>query len=239
MSRKKSLDELRKQLMSIVEAVASLKTNLKDDEPDDHSKDLGDLPYRVIHLKDNPSNADARAREKQFEDLKVENERLKARLEILESGNNADVTRQIDVAVNNANLKDEMTSKLEEYKRREEKILDSFRKTSRNYRRAVSSLTGFKIDVLKDGIYNLYLDEMDHSRFLSFKISSNGDIHLIENEFSNEYSRNQRTYIYNADSFPAFLASITLDLFKSSTQLEPVSMCMSTTIIPNTDYKPV
>lgn len=200
-------------------------------------QDVGSLPHRVIHLKNNPSQMAIDEQLLEFENLRKENQQLKARLEILQSGCDLNVTREIDVAVDNANSIQEMKARLEEYKRREEKILSSFRVTSRNFRRAVSSLTGFKMDALKDGVYKLFTDENDDDQSLKFRLLPEGNMELIQTEMSLEYEDNLRTYVTNGDSFPAFVASIIMNEFNTNrgnaTQSEPVSMSLSETIMPN------
>lgn len=194
------IEKLKECLMSMTEIVSQIEA--------DRIPNLGDLPYKVIHLKENPSQFHSKTQYLEAERLKKENERLKAQLDILESGNNNDITSQIDNAVRNANLVDEITKKLDEFKRREEKILDSFRTTSRNYRRAVSSLTGIKLDLVDDEVYNLYLDDSD---FMAFKISRDGRVTLIQNDFSSKISQHLDTYLRGADSVPALMASIIME----------------------------
>lgn len=206
-------------------------------EQDTHC--LGDIPYRVIHFKNNPADEEIKAKESEYEAIKKENERLRARLSLLELGNNADVTRRIDEAVNNAHQIEVLTQKVAEYKNREEKILSSLRKTAGEFRQACYSLIGYRVDALKDNIYRLsHRDAESEDDKLFFKVERDGGIRLLRNQYSERYSRYVSTYLENADSFPAFLAAVTLDYFKSSTQLVDMSMSMSTTIQPNPNYIP-
>lgn len=200
---------------------------------------VGALPYRVIHLKNNPSRMAIDERSADMEKLRKENVQLRARLDILQSGCDMNVTREIDAVVDNANLKHELEARFEEYKRRENKIMSSFRETSRNFRKAVSSLTGYKMDALKDGYYKLFTDadrcDDDHS--LKFKLIDEANLELIPTGLSRRYEEKYRTYVTNGDSFPAFIASTIMSEFNTNqsnaTQFEPVSMCLSETIMPN------
>lgn len=179
---------------------------------------LGEMPYRVIHLIDNPAAKEIQNKESMYDSIKSENERLRARLSILESGNNADVTMRIDDAVNSSHQIELLSQKVNQLKAREEKILNSFKKTSREFREVCYLLTGYRIDPLKDDIFRLshmYAEREEDKLF--FEVKREGTT-LLKNEYTDRYSENVSTYLEGADSFPAFLASITLDLFKSSTQ---------------------
>lgn len=220
-------------------SVLDMLERIDQDKDEPSASYMGELPHKVIHLKNNPFQMKMKAKERELDELKEENDRLRARLDLLESGNNADITRRIDDAVNNAQQIETLSRKVSEFQKREVKILDSFRKTSREFREVCYLLTGYRVDALKDRIYrlsNMYADSEEDKLF--FEIAPDGSIQLLKNEYSDRLSEYINTYLENADSFPAFLASITLDLFKSSTQLAPMSMCMSTTIQPNPNYNP-
>lgn len=218
-----TVNDIKDQLGSVIEMLDKLE----------HQEQSGELPYNVIHLKNNPHQMVMKAKDQELADLKKENDRLRARLSLLESGNDADITRRIDDAIDNAKQIEILTGKLAEMKKREDKILDSFRKISREFREVCYLLTGYRVDALKGSIYRLshmYAESEEDKLF--FEIAPEGSIQLLKNGYSDRLSEQISLYLESADSFPAFLASITLDLFKSSTQLTPMSMCMSTTIQP-------
>lgn len=213
------------QLESIIQQLKSKKVNNNEEQ------------HKIIHLKKNPASVQVAAKQLEFVSLKKENERLKARIEILESGADADVTRRQDEAVNIGHQVEELTKKVEEYKVREEKILTSFRKTAREFREVCYLLTGYRIDALRDGKYGLssmYAEREEDK--LYFHVGPDGVIELLKNDYSDKLSEFVRTYLESADSFPAFLSAITLDLFKSSTQIPNMSVCMDTTMLEQPNY---
>lgn len=213
------------QLESIIQQLKSKKVNNNEEQ------------HKIIHLKKNPASVQVAAKQLEFVNLKKENERLKARIEILESGADADVTRRQDEAVNIGHQVEELTKKVEEYKVREEKILTSFRKTAREFREVCYLLTGYRIDALRDGKYGLssmYAEREEDK--LYFHVGPDGVIELLKNDYSDKLSEFVRTYLESADSFPAFLSAITLDLFKSSTQIPNMSVCMDTTMLEQPNY---
>uniref|UniRef100_A0A6G1SMU5 Mitotic spindle assembly checkpoint protein MAD1 n=1 Tax=Aceria tosichella TaxID=561515 RepID=A0A6G1SMU5_9ACAR len=229
---KTTLDALK----NLIDDIESDKQNENDQ---DFSLELGDLPYRVIHLNKNPYVNIIEQEEVHYEALQKENERLKARLSLIESGNDANVTMRIDEAVNNAHQVELLTQMVADYKSREEKILTSLKKTAFGFREACLLLTGYRVDALKDNIYRLSLEPSNSDERLFFDIKRDGRVVLLENDYSKRFSRHINTYLKNADSYPAFLAAIILESFESSnkavnaTQAIDMSMSMSTTIIPN------
>lgn len=205
---KKKISEIKDRLQSIVELLSS--------EEELEATNPGELTHRVIHLKNNPMSMEMDRKESEYVHLKSENERLKARLELLESGNDADVTARIDEVVNSAHQIQTLERKVAEYQKREEKILVSFRKTSREFREACYLLTGYRVDALKERVYRLtsMYAESEEDKLL-FEISPDGSIQLLKSQYSDRLSEYISTYLEKGDSFPAFLAAITLNLHGS------------------------
>lgn len=213
MDRKK-IGVIKDKLKSIIDL---LETSASNDENEEIERtNPGELSHRVIHLNDNPMSMELERKKLEYAQLKSENERLKARLELLESGNDADVTARIDEVVNNAHQIQTLERKVAEYQKREEKILVSFRKTSREFREACYLLTGYRVDALKERVYRLssMYAENEEDKLL-FEIAPDGSVQLLKNQYSDRLSGYISTYLEKGDSFPAFLAAITLDLYGS------------------------
>lgn len=190
---------------------------------------IGAMCHRVIHFNNNPSQMEIDQKLGEFERLRKENQQLRARLNILQSGSASEISTAINTAVNSSSTIDKLKKKVEIARLREENILKTFRKNSLQYREVCYLLTGWKIDALKDGLFrlsNMYAE--DEEDCLLFQIQSDGEIQLLENEYSSQLGEYIRTYLVNAESFPAFLAAITLDLFKSTTQIQCAMSMMMT-----------
>lgn len=225
--------ECYSKLNDLIEEFAIEKTKRKNQEAQSGSH-LGEIKFRVLHCRDNPIDRALKRKQSDIEAIRRENDKLSARLSLLEAGNSADVTRRIDDAVNSANQIELLTKKVEALKCREDKILNSFKKTSREFREVCYLLTGYRIDPLKDDVFRLSHMYAEHEEDkLFFEVKRDGTINLLKNEYTDQYTQFMSTYLEEADSFPAFLAAITLDLFKSSSQSVDMSMDMSTTILPN------
>lgn len=236
------ITEIKDKLNELKTLIEEIDSSEKfREEKDQCHEELGDLPYKVIHLNKNPFNNCIVKEEAEYEELKRNNERLKARLSLIETGNNVDVTMRIDEAVNNAHQIEMLKQQVNDYKSREEKIVSSLRKTADDFRKACLSLIGYRVDALEDNIYRLThrYAKSDEDR-LFFEVKRDGTILLKKNAYSNHYSQYVSTYLEEADSYPAFLAAITLDMFRSqvmnSTQSVDMSMSMSTTVLHNPRY---
>lgn len=203
--------------------------------------ELGDLPCRVIHLKENMFTNCIRNEQRDLEALRKENERLKARLSLVKMGNDTDVTMRIEEAVNNAQRIERLKREVADYKSREEKICSSLKKTASDFRQACLSLIGFRVDKLKNNIYRLtHQQAIGEDDKLYFEVKRDGNVVLQENEYSKKYPQLVSAYVEKADSVPAFLAALNLEMFKpqdaNSTQSVDMSISMSTTILANPNY---
>lgn len=232
--------KLRDLLGEINQLVEDIEIS-EDAESTDTLAELGDLPFRVIHLTNNPTTSDVIRQQKECESLRRENERMRARLALIEEGNNADITMRIDEAVNNAQQIDRLKREIADYRSREEKISNSLRKTASDFRQICLSLIGWRVDALKNNIYRLtHQHATNEEDKLFFEVKRDGTIVLLKNEYSRRYAQYVSTYVDQGDSLPSLLAAINIDMFKSqgmnSTQSVDMSISMSTTILPNPNY---
>lgn len=213
-------------LVNIEDKLKHLRTLLDD------IKDKDEPNFRIIHFKKNPFDCEINREEEEYEALKSENERLRARLSLVETGVNLDVTMRIDEAVNNAHHIAMLKQSILDYKEREKKLLPPLKKATNDFRKACFDLVGFRVDnSLNDNIYRLtskYAVRREDK--LLFEVNRDGTIKLKEDDYSRYFTDHISTYIQHGDSFPAFLAAITLDLFKEQAKASAVDM--SLTMIP-------
>lgn len=103
---------------------------------------------------------------------------------------------------------------------REKKLMNAFKTTSKEFREVVYILTGFKIDSLKSKTYalsSLYADSPDEQLIFELQPDPNRSMKLVPNEYSERIKDLIDTYVTHTESYPAFLATLTLDLFKKQT----------------------
>lgn len=183
--------------------------------------------HRVLHHRGNPYQNSLKEKECKLMELRNENEKLRARLDLLEAGNDADITRRIDDAIDQTHQVDTLLRRITDFENRELKIRDSFRKTSSEFRTAIYLLTGYKVYALRGATYRLTHVYANRDEELKFQVIRDGTIKLLPTNMSKRFGSQFKTYVEEADSYPAFLASITLDLFKVTSNLSPMSVCMS------------
>lgn len=230
-------DQIEARIESLFKLLSDLKLQVHDELP--RKSDV--QQYRIIHLKNNPCEIQVKQMIRDTNQLKQENETLTARLKLLELTNDMDVTRMSEDLDANSQVQ-ELTQKVAELERKEAKILDDIRKCSREVREVCYLLMGYRVEALKDNVFRLSgMYAENESDQLLFKVTPDGKVQLLENSYSGSLSEYIYTYLEQADSFPAFMAAITLDQFKSYTQMsvsQSVSMSLSETIMPNSDYRP-
>lgn len=217
------LNEIDSLLAQVEDKFKSLKTG--EDE----------LPYRVIHFKNNPADKEIEAEEAEYEAIEKENERLRARLSLLEAGTGANVTSRIDEAVDNFHKIESLKQKLAEQENRNQKIARTLKESAKKYRQACKLLLGFNIEGLRDNVYRVAHQEApNQGEKLYFKVSPDGTVNVQDNELSRKFSHHKSMYLEGGDSCPAYLAAIAMEYFKSSTESADVTMSetMMTTMRP-------
>ncbi len=101
---------------------------------------------------------------------------------------------------------------------RKERILDAFKKTSRDFREVCNELTGYRIDGLDNGQYRLTprYAEQDGDHLL-FRRAESGELLLLETRFSGQLDEQIDLHLNRQHSIPVFLAAVITDLFSRST----------------------
>ncbi|XP_028966506.1 mitotic spindle assembly checkpoint protein MAD1 [Galendromus occidentalis] len=182
---------------------------------------------RLIHFRMNPLDIAHQERIDQLKEIQKENDFLRARVKALEERGVADQSVP-DLSLSEL-MKDDprkLRTELEAAKKRQERIMAAFKKTSKEFRQAVYCLTGYRIDMTANRcvLRHVYADHPDDQ--LEFEIAENGFLHLLSNEYSLKLDQLTSTYLRDMDSIPAFLSALTLQLFNSQTvmQIEQPSM---------------
>ena len=133
----------------------------------------------VLHLRQNPTEEAFAARQREVATMQEENEALKARVKLLEEGHTSNITMMVGQKVDEAASSEEvkgwcgalviwqfrsqlylrMFSELKEQLRRadlrKDRIMEAFKKTSKDFREVCHDLTGYRIDGLDNGQYRL------------------------------------------------------------------------------------
>jgi mitotic spindle assembly checkpoint protein MAD1 len=103
-------------------------------------------PERVmkyVHFKDNPVNWEIEKYQEEFKRLTEENKKLVARVQLLKQGN-GDVTRMVDDEISKTEMIDTLQQELDFSKKKQQIIMDAYKKTSKDFREVVYLLTGYR-----------------------------------------------------------------------------------------------
>ena len=184
--------------------------------------DFDPVDTKVLHFSNNPfaSAVDKRSRERT--ELLNENSALKARIQLLEEGQTKDLTMMVGARVEEGEgqkIKD-LNEELEKAQKKEKRLMEAFMKTSQDFREVVFQLTGYRIDGLQDNRYRLrpqYAQNQQDS-FL-FDKAEDGQICMLESEFSLEMGDLMQEHLERNNSIPMFLAAVIMKLFDNQHQV--------------------
>ncbi|XP_070187007.1 mitotic spindle assembly checkpoint protein MAD1-like isoform X2 [Littorina saxatilis] len=140
---------------------------------------------KVLHFSMNPAAVAQRQRQQEVERLTVENERLMARVQLLEQSGGAveDLTEQVEKqleSVPESKAIEELKEQLAKEELRKKRLVEAFKKTSQEFRETCYQLLGYKIDIPCTGQYrlaNMY-SESPHD-YLLFKQGESGEIQML------------------------------------------------------------
>lgn len=216
------IEKLEKQLEKTEEEKFILESRI---EQRHLQGDYDPSKTKVLHFSMNPV-AMAQAKKKEIiAELKEENEKLKHRLKLLEEseGKVDDLTLQVQQKMEEPCSSKEIDGLKEQLSKEETKnkrLMEVFKKTSQEFREVCYQLTGYKIDILASNQYKLtsmYAESPED--FFLFQQSSNGEVQMLGTDFSNTLEEAIELYLAKQDSIPAFLSSITLNLFSRQTMM--------------------
>ncbi|KNC87366.1 hypothetical protein SARC_00507 [Sphaeroforma arctica JP610] len=171
---------------------------------------------KVIHLRHNPvSDSLARCQEElQHEVVRLTQELTRVEQSVGSSTHTAAATA-VQILDENKALREQLKTA----NNRNNVIKEMFAKKFSHFREVVYTLFGFKIDMDELRQYKLLSIYAESKRdYLLFKGSEeNGRVDLLESEYSKHLSHNIAAYLGQCRSYPAFLSTITLELFNNQT----------------------
>ncbi|KAM6940455.1 mitotic spindle assembly checkpoint protein MAD1 [Xenentodon cancila] len=190
--------------------------------------DFDPVKTRVLHFKMNPTTVAKQQRQQETEALQEEVTRLKELVRSLQEGG-AGLKLQDDSSMHASNLslclppsKEvlDLRKQMESSELRNQRLKEVFQKKIQEFRTVCYVLTGYQIDITTENQYRLtsvYAEHMDDS--LLFKKGSNGNMQLMETEFSKTLGEMVALHLHHQKSIPAFLSAVTLDLFSRQTTI--------------------
>eukprot|EP00088_Acartia_fossae_P051483 TRINITY_DN5782_c0_g1_i5.p1 TRINITY_DN5782_c0_g1~~TRINITY_DN5782_c0_g1_i5.p1 ORF type:complete len:834 (+),score=271.91 TRINITY_DN5782_c0_g1_i5:57-2504(+) len=216
-AQQKKIEELEKENAELSTKVEQLEMELEqrairgDYNPDE---------TRVLHFAANPFATAVKQREVDVTALQAENTALKARIQLLEEGQTKDLTlmvgQKVEEGASSAEVK-ELHEKLKSADLKNQRIVELFKKTSREFRKVVEQTTGFRVDIMKNSdtpSFKMTPLFEDKSQYLVFTLSDEGGVELRENEFSSSLGPLIDKHLCQENSIPMFMASLIRHLFK-------------------------
>ncbi|XP_076339418.1 mitotic spindle assembly checkpoint protein MAD1-like isoform X2 [Tachypleus tridentatus] len=208
------LNQAREQLLGNLQPVKKSEASTQTEGAalsvqQDHSQ------MKIVHFKNNPLDLAIQTR---IDDLRQENMTLKAKLEQLtqdkpSTSGSLPCQEKHDPSSDAEGLKEQLTAAELKNKR----LVNAFRRTSQEFREVCYLLTGFKIDVSSQNKYKMsHMYSESENDYLLFEYA-NGRLKLLETEYSSQLQELIDTYLKGHNSIPAFLSSLTLELFSQQT----------------------
>ncbi|XP_077992721.1 mitotic spindle assembly checkpoint protein MAD1-like [Glandiceps talaboti] len=184
--------------------------------------DFDPTKTKVLHFGMNPSMMARQKRAEEIDVLKRECEMLKTRIrELEEGGANVSGEKLSDKFTESSSKElDDLKKELKSSEMRYQRLKEVFQKKIQSFRDACYQLTGYKIDNPKDNNYlltSMYAESSEDS--LMFQSTDTGNFQLLETEFSSTLGDLVEQYLIRLDSIPAFLSSLTHELFSRQTMM--------------------
>lgn len=114
----------------------------------------------------------------------------------------------------------ELRRQVESAQLKNQRLKEVFQSKIQEFRKACYTLTGYQIDITTENQYRLTSQYAEHKAdCLIFKATgpSGSQMQLLETEFSRSVPELIELHLAQQDSIPAFLSSLTLELFSRQT----------------------
>eukprot|EP01116_Phalansterium_solitarium_P002790 TRINITY_DN1305_c5_g1_i1.p1 TRINITY_DN1305_c5_g1~~TRINITY_DN1305_c5_g1_i1.p1 ORF type:complete len:768 (+),score=316.67 TRINITY_DN1305_c5_g1_i1:1327-3630(+) len=195
---------------------------------------------KVLHLKDNPELRAAAQQLKpapaaELERLRADNEALRGQLAQLTAAPadqapsaaaaGGSVPRQLGQAPAHtlapapaAAAAGGHADELEALRTKHTRVKEAFTKKFQEYKEVVRRLFGYKVDVMGNNQYRLrsIYAEQEHDHLL-LQSNPQGQLDLLETEFSVQLANEIHAFLNKCGSIPAFLSNVTMSLFDTKT----------------------
>jgi len=173
---------------------------------------------KVLHFTRNPMSQAVERLQTDTNELQSENDALKARVKLLEEGQTKDITmmvgHRLEEGASSAEVL-ELNKQLESSNTKNQRIMDAFKQTSKDFREFVAETTGFKIEKRGQDTYKMksvYAESA--SDYLLFLKTAESGVELLESDYMAELQDLLKLHIYKSNSIPMFLAGLTTELFR-------------------------
>ncbi|KAJ3296724.1 coiled-coil domain-containing protein mad1 [Borealophlyctis nickersoniae] len=217
---------LEKEVGSLDEQVGELERAIGRGEYDSSTT-------KILQLADNPESRELAIRQKTLDALRAENKSLKDQLlqrsrlrGVGEIPSNVEGLVPIETCRSLEVECEKLQGMLADKERIHMRLKEVYQSKVQEYRGAVYSLLGYKLEIQMDGrvrLTSMYESQDDISFLFSSSEHDQGTIQLLGAK-SGALGENMRHYVNQRGSIPAFLASVTLGLFEARWSMEGTAM---------------
>lgn len=172
----------------------------------------------VYHLKNNPLSECRQQQEQIIESLRNEVAKLKKKVKNLEEGLEASKMETDTISICPQEIQ-KLKDQIQSYESKMAKLKEYFKSSMQEFRDVIYVLLGYKIDRSGSSLYKLrsmYAESEED--MLCFQMNKDGDMNLLENEYSATLEDMINLHLRHQKSFPVFLSAITMDLFNNKTR---------------------
>lgn len=202
---------LEKELISLKQQLSYMETTAKNNK-------FNYQTIRILQLKDNPTSNLENLRQSTLDRLKEENAELLRQIE-----NNTEKFGDVVPLKSLENIKFE-NQKLEgiiaDKDKRIQRLKEIFTEKSSEFREAVYSLLGYKLDFLPNGrirVTSMYAQKSDHTFIFDGESSSLRLIKSENDKFTSSIENLIKFWCEERKTIPGMLSALTLELFEQST----------------------
>ncbi|XP_062035855.1 mitotic spindle assembly checkpoint protein MAD1 isoform X2 [Lepus europaeus] len=216
-------DMVQKVLAHSADMEAQLSQALEELGGQKQRADMGDYDQsrtKVLHLSQNPARAARQRLREDQEQLQAECERLRGLVRALERGGPIPADLEAAASVPSSKEVAELRKQVESAQLKNQRLKEVFQSKIQEFRKACYTLTGYQIDITTENQYRLTSQYAERKAdCLIFKAAgpSGSQMQLLETEFSRSVPELIELHLAQQDSIPAFLSSLTLELFSRQT----------------------
>eukprot|EP00794_Sanderia_malayensis_P009229 gene9229-10203_t len=190
--------------------------------------DFDPTKTKVVHFAGNPIALSRKMRAEELDRLRDENHELRRKLRQLrqdtvdvETDNNISIPSNVE---HDKEIK-ELKSQLESSELRIKRLKEVFQHRVTAFRESIYQLFGYKHDMIasnKFQITSMYAERPD-DKFV-FENSAEGRVEMLDTEFPAQFPHAIKTFLQRGQSIPAFLSSVTLELFSKQTHIQDTTL---------------
>ncbi|XP_012494552.1 PREDICTED: mitotic spindle assembly checkpoint protein MAD1 isoform X2 [Propithecus coquereli] len=175
---------------------------------------------KVVHMSLNPTSVARQRLREDRDQLQAECERLRGLVRALERGGPVPADLEATACLPSSKEVAELRKQVESAELKNQRLKEVFQTKIQEFRKVCYTLTGYQIDITTENQYRLTSLYAEHKAdCLIFKATgpSGSKMQLLETEFSRTVGPLIELHLLRQDSIPAFLSSLTLELFSRQT----------------------